>query len=61
MDTAMIEQSDLCIVAADHSKFGHSAFAKISDVSVADAIVTDAPLGGSLAEELTALGVKILP
>ena len=59
VDTAMIEQSELCIVAADHSKFGHSAFAKISNISVADTIVTDAPLSGSLAEELAALGVTI--
>ena len=36
VDMAMLEQSDCCIIAADHSKFGHSAFAKISDLSVAD-------------------------
>ncbi len=60
VDTAMIEQSDLCVVAADRSKFGHSAFAKISDVSVADYIVTNGSLNGSLAEELAALGVKII-
>ena len=60
VDIAMIEQSEMRIIAADRSKFGHSAFAKISDVSVADCIVTNAPLPEALAEELTALGVKIL-
>lgn len=41
IDRAMLEQSDFCIVAADYSKFHHKAFAKISDISVADCIVTD--------------------
>ena len=60
IDVAMIEQSKLCIVAADRSKFGHRAFAKISDVSVADYIVTNAPLPQELADELKALNVKII-
>ncbi len=60
VDTAMIEQSGLCIVAADSSKFGHSAFAKISHVSVADYIVTNAPQEESFREELLALGVRII-
>ena len=60
VDTAMLEQSDLCIVAADRSKFGHSAFAKISDISVADYIVTSAPLPAELSAEIEALGVKVI-
>lgn len=57
---AMIEQSDCCIVAADHSKFGHSAFAKISDLSVADYIVTNGQLNQELSEALEENGVSIL-
>ncbi len=60
VDAAMIEQSDCCIVAADHSKFGHSALAKISDLSVADYIVTNEQLNADLHEELTAAGVTVL-
>ena len=60
VDTAMIEQSDLCIVAADRSKFGHCAFAKISNVSVADYIVTNEPLPQEISDELSGLNVKIM-
>ena len=57
---AMIEQSDCCIVAADRSKFGHSAFAKISDLTVADYIVTNSHLPQELSDELTDQGVTVL-
>ena len=57
---AMIEQSDCCIVAADHSKFGHSAFAKISDLPVADYIVTNEHLTPELTETLEENGVTVL-
>ena len=56
----MIEQSDCCIIAADHSKFGHSAFAKISDLSVADYIVTGGQISSELAEILEEKGVTVL-
>jgi DeoR/GlpR family transcriptional regulator of sugar metabolism len=36
----MIEQSDVCIIAADKSKLRRNAFAKISDTSFADYIIT---------------------
>lgn len=60
VDIAMIEQSDCCIIAADHSKFGHSAFAKISDLSVADYIVTGGQISSDLAEILEEKGVTVL-
>ena len=60
VDVAMIEQADCCIIAADHSKFGHSAFAKISDLSVADYIVTDGQLSQEMTEDLREKGVTIL-
>ena len=40
IDACMIQQSNCCIVAADHSKFGHCAFAKISNLDIADYIIT---------------------
>ena len=60
VDVAMIEQSNCRIIAADHSKFGHSAFVKISDVAVADYIVTNDQRSRELAEELDKQGVTIL-
>ena len=60
VDMAMLEQSDCCIIAADHSKFGHSAFAKISDLSVADYIVTGGQISSELAEKFEEKGVTLL-
>ncbi len=60
IDVAMIEQSDCRIIAADHSKFGHSAFSKISDLSVADYIVTTKPLSSEFSEKLAEQGVTVL-
>ncbi len=44
IDKTMIEQSDVCIVAADKSKFRRNAFAKISDLDCADFVVTTCKL-----------------
>ena len=60
VDTAMIRQSKCCIVAADRTKFGHSAFVKISDLSVADYLVTNAPPKEELLEKLNSKGVTVL-
>ena len=60
IDAAMIAQSDTCIVAADYSKFGHNAFVKISDVSVADCIVTNASADSTVLEEIRLLGVEVI-
>ena len=59
VDVAMIEQSECRIIAADHSKFGHSAFAKIKDLQAADYIVTNSHITSNLAEELNAHGVTV--
>ncbi len=40
IDRQMLEQSSVSIIAADQSKFGRNAMAKISDLSTADFIVT---------------------
>ena len=60
VDVAMLEQSDCCIIAADRSKFGHSAFAKISDLSVADYIVTNGQPSPELTESFAQQGVTVL-
>ena len=60
IDAAMIAQSDTCIVAADYSKFKHNAFVKISDVSVADCIVTNASADKAVLEEIGLLGVGVV-
>ena len=60
VDIAMIEQADCRIIAADHSKFGHRAFTQISDLAIADYIVTDLPVKNELSEKLSAIGVDIL-
>lgn len=60
VDVAMIEQSECCIVAADRTKFGRCAFAKISDLSVANYLVTNCTLDREQAEQLSALGVELL-
>lgn len=59
IDRTMIEQSEICIVAADTTKFGRTAFAKISPSDVADFIVTDNSLSDDVFNNLTALGVDI--
>lgn len=59
VDTAMIAQSDTRIIAADFTKFRRCAFAKISDVSVADVIVTNSSADMSILEELSKMGIEI--
>ncbi len=59
IDRTMIEQSEICIVAADATKFGRTAFAKISSPEVADIIVTDSSLNDTVYNSLTELGTDI--
>jgi DeoR/GlpR family transcriptional regulator of sugar metabolism len=60
VDLAMIEQSECCIIAADRSKFWRKAFAKISDISVADYLVTNSGYDDEKLSELKAYGIEIL-
>ena len=60
VDVTMLKQADTCIIAADRSKFGHSAFTKISDVSVADMIVTAGELPAEYTDEFKLLGVEVI-
>ena len=60
LDVAMIEQSATCIVAADKTKFGHVAFAKISDISVADYIVTNGGISQESIDGFTAMGIEVI-
>lgn len=59
IDRIMLEQSSINIVAADHSKFNRCAFTKISDLSVADYIVTDTNVPDAFKNKLEKHSVKI--
>ena len=59
IDRIMLEQSSVSIVAADHSKFNRCAFTKISDLSVADYIITDTNVPEKLKNKLTKHSIKI--
>ena len=56
----MIERSHTRIIAADNSKFKHSAFVKISDLSVADHIVTNSRCDKSFLKELREYGIEVI-
>ncbi len=59
IDRIMLEQSNVNIVAADHSKFNRCAFTKISDLSVADYIVTDSSVPSTLKNKIAKHSIKI--
>ena len=56
----MIECSSTVIVAADASKLGKEAFAKITDVDKSDIIVTGETENREIISELEKLGVKVI-
>ena len=60
VDIAMIEQSEIVIIAADHTKFGHVAFAQISELSVADYIVTNSGVDHEILISLKEAGVQTI-
>ena len=60
VDAAMIAASDLCIIAADSSKLGKCAFAKICDLKIADRIVTNGNISEELKESIIVAGVEIV-
>ena len=59
IDRIMIERSKTRIIAADSSKFRHSAFVNISDISVADMIVTNSRLDKNFLTELKEYGIEV--
>ncbi len=59
VDRVMIEQADRCIVVADFSKFNRSAFVKISDLSSAECIVTNASIDEKVLQSFSEAGAKI--
>lgn len=59
VDTAMIAQSGTRIIAADYTKFHRCAFAKISEVSIADVIVTNGRADNLVLSELEKQGIEI--
>lgn len=59
IDRVMIEQSDCCIVVADGSKLYHTAFAKISDIDVADCIITNEPPAEEFLKSFSELEIDV--
>ena len=59
IDRVMIENSSMSIVAADHTKFNHCAFTKISDLSAADYLVTDTSVPEKLKAKISKNFIKI--
>ncbi len=59
IDRIMLQQSGVNIVAADHSKFDRRAFTKISDLSVADYIVTDTDIPETTKGKFSKNSIKI--
>lgn len=59
IDRTMIAQSELCIVAADFTKFGRTAFANVSPTDVADFMVTNQSINKDIYNELLKIGLDI--
>ncbi len=59
VDRTMIRQSDKCIVVADHTKFDRVTFVKISDIEVADCIVTNLSIDEDILSRYSKSGIKI--
>ncbi len=59
IDRIMIERSKTRIIAADSSKFRHSAFVNISDINIADIIVTNSRIDRNYLNELRESGIDI--
>jgi len=60
VDKAMLEQSDVCLVAADKSKFRRNAFVKISEIDTADYIITNCNLESDEMAYLYERGINII-
>ena len=59
IDRIMLQQSSVNIVAADQSKFDRCAFTKISDLSVADYIITDSDIPPALKTKIAKNSIKV--
>lgn len=60
IDRMMIDRARTRIIAADSSKFNHSAFVNISDISVADMIVTNNRSNKSFLNKIKDTGIEII-
>lgn len=60
IDKVMLEQSDICLVAADETKFRRNAFTKICDIDKTDYIITDCKLKPDESSHLYDLGINII-
>lgn len=60
IDKMMMQQSEMCIIAADKSKFRRNAFAKISGLDSADIIVTNCTLNSAEKKVLDSVGISLV-
>ena len=60
IDKMMMKQSEMCIIAADKSKFRRNAFAKISNLESADIIVTNCTLTSTEKKALDGAGISLV-
>ena len=60
VDRAMIEQSDICMIAADKSKLRRNAFVKVCGLSVADFIITTGKLEEDEKNSLSENGITTI-
>lgn len=56
----MIERSDKQYLVADHTKFGQTSFARISDFNEITAVITDHPLDAKWHEALRSKGCAVI-
>lgn len=59
IDRVMIEQADRCIIAADNSKFYRNAFVKISNIDVADLIITNSAPDADFLSKFEERGIDV--
>lgn len=57
---AMIHAARRCVVLADHTKVGNDYLARFGALSDVDTLVTDTGLDDGLAEEIEAIGVRVV-
>ena len=60
VDKVMIEQSDICIIAADKSKLRRNAFVKVADLDSADFVITTGKLDGEESQIFEETGIDLI-
>jgi DeoR/GlpR family transcriptional regulator of sugar metabolism len=59
-DRTILGMSDMVIIVADHTKFGHVAASRTAPITAANLIVTDTEAPAEMVAAIRALGVQVL-